>query len=142
MPIRKAEAIWEGSLREGAGELKVGSGAFQVPYSWGKRFADEPGTNPEELIAAAHAGCFTMAFSAGLGRAGFAPTRLHTAADVSFEKLDEGFRITRIDLMCQGQVPGIDEATFNEMAEDAKENCPISQALKAVEVHLSTRLLG
>ena len=106
MPVRKASAVWEGSLKEGQGTVKLGSGAYEGPYSFGSRFEEAGGTNPEELIGAAHAGCFSMALSAGLGRAGFTPTRVATTAKVHLEKVGEGFKITRIELDNESTVPG------------------------------------
>src|SRR5256885_8324394 len=125
MPTRKAEAEWTGSLRDGSGRVKLGSGAFEGSYSFASRFENGKGTNPEELIAAAHAGCFSMALSAGLGRAGFQPKRVHTTAAVKLDKLGEGFEITHIDLECEAEVPGIDETIFHQHASAAKENCPV-----------------
>ena len=143
MPNRKADAEWVGSLREGSGRIKLGSGAFEGKYSFRTRFEDEPGTNPEELIGAAHAACFSMAFGAGLGRAGFTPARIHTTATVTFDKVGEGFAITKIVLDCEAEVPGIHEAAFHEQANAAKENCPISKALKAVgDITLNARLVS
>ena len=142
MPIRKANAVWEGSLKEGQGKVALGSGAFEGRYSFGSRFEEAGGTNPEELIGAAHAGCFSMALSAGLGRAGFTPTRVATSAKVHLEKVGEGFKITRIELDNESVVPGIDEAAFQEQARKAKEGCPVSQALGGVEITLNARLAG
>lgn len=140
MPVRNANAIWEGSLREGRGTMKLGSGAYEGGYSFGTRFEEAPGTNPEELIGAAHAGCFSMALSAGLTKAGFEPSRIETKAEVHLEKGDEGFSITRIHLTTVADVPGIDEPAFREQAEGAKANCPVSRALKAIEITLDARL--
>ena len=142
MPVRKANAVWEGSLKEGSGKVALGSGAYEGPYSFGSRFEEGTGTNPEELIGAAHAGCFSMALSAGLGRAGFTPTRVATSAKVHLEKVGEGFKITRIELDNESQVPGLDESTFQEHAKKAKEGCPVSQALAGVEISLNARLAG
>jgi len=141
MAKRKAEAEWNGSLREGSGQVKLGSGAFEGKYSFASRFEEAGGTNPEELIAAAHAGCFSMALSAGLGKAGFQPKRVHTTATVHLEKVGEAFGITRIDLECEAEVPGIDADAFHAQAMAAKENCPVSKALKAVEITLKARLV-
>ncbi len=142
MPTHKAEAEWKGNLMQGAGRLKVGSGAFDGPYSFKSRFEEgQPATNPEELIGAAHAGCFSMAFAAGLSRAGITPTRIHTNAKVKLEKVGEGFAITRIDLDMEAQIPGIDNATFQKHALDAKQGCPVSKALAGVEIHLNAKLL-
>ena len=140
MPVRTAEAQWEGSLQDGAGTVSLGSGAFRGQYSFSSRFEEGTGTNPEELIGAAHAGCFSMALSAGLGRAGFTPERVHTTAKVFLEKGDAGFRISHIDLETEATVPGIDDATFQEQAETAKKNCPVSQALAATEINLVAKL--
>lgn len=142
MAVRTAEAIWQGSLREGNGTMKLGSGAFEGQYSFGSRFEEAAGTNPEELIGAAHAGCFSMALSGNLGRAGYAPRRIHTSARVHLVKGDSGFKISKIELDTEADVPGIDEATFLEQAEGAKANCPVSQALTGVEITLNARLVG
>ena len=142
MPVRKANAVWEGTLKEGQGTMRLGSGAFEGRYSFGSRFEEAGGTNPEELIGAAHAGCFSMAFAAGLGRAGFAPKRVATSAKVHIEKVGEGFKITRIELDNESEVPGIDEAAFQEAARKAKEGCPVSQALGGVEITLNARLVS
>lgn len=140
MATRTAEAVWEGNLKEGRGSVKLGSGAFEGKYSFATRFEEQPGTNPEELIGAAHAGCFSMALSAGLSKAGHVPRRIHTTARVQLEKVGEGFKITRIRLETQGQVPGIDEKTFREFAENAKKGCPVSQALAATPIELDAKL--
>ncbi|HYO14463.1 MAG TPA: OsmC family protein [Thermoanaerobaculia bacterium] len=142
MPVRKANAVWEGSLKEGQGKVSLGSGAYEGRYSFGSRFEEAGGTNPEELIGAAHAGCFSMALSAGLGRSGHNPKRVATNAKVHLEKVGEGFKITRIELDNESEVPGIDEATFQEHAQKAKEGCPVSQALAGVEISLNARLVG
>jgi osmotically inducible protein OsmC len=142
MPVRKANAVWEGSLKEGQGTMKLGSGAFEGRYSFGSRFEEAAGTNPEELIGAAHAGCFSMALSGGLGRAGFTPKRVATVAKVHIEKVGEGFKITRIELDNESAVPGIDEAAFQDAARKAKEGCPVSQALGGVEITLTARLVS
>lgn len=143
MPVRSADAVWEGTLREGEGMMKMLSGAFEGEYSFGSRFEEGEGTNPEELIAAAHAGCFSMALAAGLGGAGYSPRRVSTTADVHLTKGDAGFRITRIHLKTEAEVAGVDEETFQEHAEKAKEGCPVSQALAAVdEITLEAKLVG
>src|SRR5205809_7417862 len=130
MPTRIAEAEWKGNLAEGSGRLKVGSGAFDGPYSFKSRFEEgQSATNPEELIGAAHAGCFTMALAAQLSRAGLTPKRIHTVAHVKLEKVGDAFAITRIDLETEAEIPGIDEAAFQKQALDAKQNCPVSKAL-------------
>jgi osmotically inducible protein OsmC len=120
--------------------MNMTSGAYEGPYSFQSRFQEGDGTNPEELIAAAHAGCFSMAFSAGLGKAGITPTRIHTVAKVSIDKVGEGFKITKITLDCDAVIPGIDEATFRKHAEDAKKGCPVSQALAGTPIELNARL--
>jgi lipoyl-dependent peroxiredoxin len=140
MPTRNANAAWNGNLKEGKGEFKVGSGAFGGNYSFGTRFEEAPGTNPEELIGAAHSGCFSMALAGILGRAGHNPQSIRTQAKVHLEKVGEGFKITRIVLDTEGQVPGIDENTFREHAEKAKAGCPVSQALAGVQIELNARL--
>ena len=140
MPARTADAQWEGSLQDGKGTMRFGSGAFEGQYSFASRFEDGTGTNPEELIAAAHAGCFSMALSGGLGRAGFTPDRVHTTAKVHLEKGDAGFRISRIELDTEATIPGIDDATFQEQAETAKQNCPVSKLLTGAEITLTARL--
>lgn len=142
MPTRTAEAEWKGNLAEGEGRLKVGSGAFEGPYSFKSRFEEgQSATNPEELLGAAHAGCFTMALTAALSRAGIKPTRIHTEARVKLEKVGEAFSITQIDLETEAEVPGIDDAKFQEHANGAKQNCPVSKALSGTQIHLNARLL-
>jgi osmotically inducible protein OsmC len=130
MPVRKAEAVWEGTLQDGKGTMKMASGAYEGQYSFSSRFEEGVGTNPEELIAAAHAGCFSMAFSGALGRADFPPEKIETRAEVKLEKQEAGFRVTGIHLVTNAVVPGIEQAQFQEIAEGAKQNCPISQLLK------------
>ena len=139
--IRTSKAQWNGSLKDGSGTVVVGKGAYEGPYSFASRFENGTGTNPEELVGAAHAGCFSMALSAGLGKAGITPTRVSTEAQVHFEKVGEGFGITRIHLVTEAEVPGIDDATFQEHAEGAKKNCPISKALASVEITLDAKLV-
>jgi osmotically inducible protein OsmC len=129
MPIRTASARWQGNLTEGSGTMKTGKGGYQGNYSFKSRFEEGEGTNPEELIGAAHAGCFSMAFSKGLADAGFTPNSVDTTAKVHLDKGDAGFGVTRIELETVGDVPRIDEGTFQKIAEDAKENCPISRLL-------------
>jgi lipoyl-dependent peroxiredoxin len=141
MLTRTAEAEWIGNLTEGKGSVKLGSGAFEGKYDWGSRSADAPGTNPEELIGAAHAGCFTMALSAQLGNAGFTATRLHTTAKVHLIKNETGFVIPKIELAVEGEVPGIDDAKFQELAATAKTGCPVSKALAGVEIQLTATLV-
>ena len=139
--IRTSKAQWNGSLKDGNGTVALGSGAYEGQYSFASRFESGTGTNPEELIAAAHAGCFSMALSAGLGKAGITATRVSTEARVHLEKVGEGFAITKIDLVTEAVVPGIDEATFREQAEGAKKGCPVSKALGAVEITLDAKLV-
>ena len=141
MAKRTASAVWEGTLREGTGKVKLGSGAFEGQYSFASRFESGTGTNPEELIGAAHAGCFSMALAAGLTKAGFNPTRINTTAAVSLEKVGEGFKITTIELNTEAQIPNIDESTFLEQAETAKKNCPVSQALAGTQISLNAKLV-
>src|SRR5437868_6264362 len=121
MATRNASAVWNGTLKEGSGRMKLGSGAFEGAYSFSSRFESGTGTNPEELIGAAHAGCFSMALSAALGRAGFTPKRISTSAGVHLEAVEGGFGITAIDLTTEAEVPGIDAAKFQEVAEGAKK---------------------
>ncbi len=142
MPTRRANATWKGGLKGGQGEMELGSGAYRGGYSFGSRFEEAGGTNPEELIGAAHAGCYSMALSAGLEKAGHEPRRVHTEAKVHLEKGEGGFGISRIELAVEAEVPGIDEAAFRQQAEDAKKNCPVSKALAAVEISLDARLVG
>jgi len=141
MAKRTASAVWEGTLREGKGKVKLGSGAFEGQYSFASRFEEGTGTNPEELIGAAHAGCFSMALAAGLTKAGHNPKRISTNANVSLEKVGEGFKITTIELNTEGEVPGIDEQTFLDAAESAKKNCPVSQALAGVDIKLNAKFV-
>ena len=141
MPARTAEAEWKGSVTEGAGTMKLGSGAFEGKYSFKTRFEDGVGTNPEELIGAAHAGCFSMALSAQLGRAGFTPTRIHTTAKVHLTKSEGGFAINQIDLDTEAEVPGITPDAFQEQAEGAKKGCPVSKALAGVDIKLNAKLV-
>ena len=141
MATRTATAKWQGTLNEGSGTLAVGSGALDSPYSFKSRFEDGAGTNPDELIGAAHAGCFTMALSGILGEAGHSPEWLETDATVHLRMEDAGPTIARIDLDVHGRVPGIDEAEFEEHARSAKEGCAVSRALAGVrEVNLNAQL--
>jgi len=130
--IRKATAIWRGTGRDGNGGLTTDSRVLaDTPYSYKTRFADEKGTNPEELVAAAHAGCFTMALAFQLQEAGFNPTELHTEAAVALDQEGQGFRISRSALTLRAEVPGLDEAQFKKLAGDAEKNCPVSKVLNA-----------
>lgn len=140
MAIRSASAVWEGTLKEGQGKMRLGSGAYEGAYSFMSRFEEGEGTNPEELIGAALAGCFSMALSAELTRSGFPPNRISTEAQVHFERVDGKATITRIDLTTEAEVPQIDEKVFSEMAAGAKADCPISRALAVKEINLSAQL--
>jgi osmotically inducible protein OsmC len=133
MATRQANAEWKGSLKEGTGEMALGSGSYKGPYSFVSRFENGSGTNPEELIGAAHAGCFSMALAAALGRAGITPTSIRTTAKVHLGTSDAGPTITRIDLETEGEVPGIDQATFQQHAEGARKGCVVSRALGGVK---------
>jgi lipoyl-dependent peroxiredoxin len=140
MATRTGSAVWEGTLREGKGTLKLGSGAYEGPYSFASRFESGTGTNPEELIGAAHAGCFSMALAAGLTKAGHSPQRIATTAKVHLENVGGSFKITSIELETEAEIPGIDEQAFLEQAEAAKKNCPVSQALAGTEIKLQAKL--
>jgi osmotically inducible protein OsmC len=140
MPIRKAHARWEGSLKDGKGHVDFGNGAFKAAYSFASRFEDGAGTNPEELLGAAHAGCFAMALSLILGNAGFKPDYVDATAHVTVSPHDGGFKITKSHLVCDAKVPGIDRAVFAKHAEAAKAGCPVSQALAGTEITLDARL--
>lgn len=141
MPVRKAEAEWKGNLTEGKGHLKLGSGAFEGEYSFASRFNEDgtAATNPEELIGAAHAGCFTMALDAALTKAGHSPERLHTSAKVRLDKVGEGFEITKITLELEGEVPNLSKEEFETFAHNAKANCPVSKALAGTEIELEIK---
>ena len=141
MAVRKAEAVWEGGIK-GKGKMKLGSGAFEGAYSFASRFENGTGTNPEELVGAAHAGCFSMALSFMLEQAGFTPRRVQTSAKVHIDKAGEGFRITAIELETEADIPGIDEKKFMELADGAKKGCPVSQALSGTEITLKAKLLS
>lgn len=130
MPTRKASAVWEGGLRGGKGSYKAESGLVGGTYGFGSRFEQAPGSNPEELLAAAHAACLSMALAAGLERAGKPATRVATEASCTVEKVGEAFKITRMRLVVRATVPGMDQAGFAQAAEDAKNGCPVSGALK------------
>lgn len=141
MPIRTASARWQGNLTEGSGTIRTGKGGYEGNYSFKSRFEEGEGTNPEELIGAAHAGCFSMAFSKGLADAGFTPTSVQTTASVHLDKTDAGMTVTRIDLETVGEVPGVDPDTFQKLAEAAKANCPISRLLSpGAEITLNASL--
>ena len=141
MATSNAVATWEGKLKEGKGSFKAQSGSFSGSFSFGTRFEGKKGSNPEELIAAAHAGCFSMALSAGLEKAGHAPQRIETRAAVTIETVDGAPKVTRSHLDVRGKVPGIDEATFQQAAETAKKNCPVSKALQGnVDITMEAKL--
>jgi osmotically inducible protein OsmC len=141
MPTRNASATWNGDLKQGAGKVKLGSGAFEGQYNFGSRFESGQGTNPEELIAAAHAACYSMALSFGLGNAGLKPQRVSTTAKVTIDKVGDGFKITKIQLACEAVVPGADEKKFQEVASAMKTGCPVSAALSAVPIELEAKLV-
>lgn len=140
MPASTSRAHWEGTLRKGAGGMELGSGALKAPFSFGTRFEGKAGTNPEELIGAALAGCFSMALSAGLEKAGHTAERVETEARVELEPEGDGFAITEIRLSCTGYVPGIDEKAFKKLAEETKSGCPVGKALASVKITLDARL--
>ena len=140
MPIRKSEATWRGTLKEGAGTMKLASGRYEGPYTYSSRFEEAAGTNPEELVGAAHAGCFSMFLAALLTDAGYPPERVSTTASVH---LGTGPTIDRIQLNTEAAVPGVSEAEFQELAAQAKARCPVSKALAAVpEISLTAKLVG
>jgi osmotically inducible protein OsmC len=142
MPKRNASARWEGSLTEGAGTMSLGTGSYEGPYSFQSRFEEGDGTNPEELIAAAHAGCFSMALSGELGRAGHDIDSVETTATVQIDKVEGGFAISRIELSTRARVPGISDDEFQEIANAAKQGCPVSKALAAVDsIELDAQLV-
>ena len=141
MPVRSADAVWEGDVPSGKGTMRFGGGAFEGQYSFSSRFEDGAGTNPEELIAAAHAGCFSMFISGVLAKAGFTPTKVETTAKVKLDKVNDAWTVTNSDLVCEAQVPGIDENAFQEAADTAKKNCPISRLLNA-EISLDAKLVS
>jgi len=142
MPARTSDARWEGGLKDGKGSMRLGGGAFEGQYSFSSRFEDGVGTNPEELIAAAHAGCYSMALSAGLERAGHTANSVETTASVHLSPADGGFRISRVDLKTTADVPGIDADAFQQAAQAAKEGCPVSKALAAIEITVDASLAG
>lgn len=142
MAVRVAKAEWKGNLPKGSGTLETETGAVKGSYSFASRFEEGVGTNPEELIAAAHAGCFSMAFANILAKTGFEATSVRTTAKAHLEKGPEGFGISRIDLECTAEVPGIDDAAFQEHAQAAKVGCPVSRALSATAIELEATLAG
>ncbi len=142
MAVRTANAEWVGALQDGSGKMAFGSGAFEGQYSYASRFEEGTGTNPEELIGAAHAGCFSMAFANLLATAGHDPRRVETTARVHLEPQDEGPAITRIELVTEAEVPGVTEEELRRQAEAAKANCPVSKALAGVEISVEAKLRG
>ena len=142
MAVRKAQAVWQGDLKSGSGNITLPSGAFNGKYSFQTRFEETPGTNPEELIAAAHASCFSMALSHLLASGGHTPKRVSTTAAVTLDKVPDGFAITKIVLTTEGEVPGMDEAAFIAEAQKAKAGCPVSKALSATPIELIAKLVG
>ena len=133
MPKRNAKARWEGSLTEGGGTISLGTGAWEGPYSFQSRFEEGDGTNPEELIAAAHAGCYSMALTVGLGQAGKEAESVETNATVHIQRVEGGFDINRIELRTRAKVPGLSGDEFQQIAQGAKEQCPVSKALAGVD---------
>ena len=140
MAVRKATATWEGKLKDGTGRFDSQSGAIGGGYSFGTRFGDTPGTNPEELLAAAEAACFSMALAGSLEKAGATPERVETEADCTIEKSDEGFTITSIRLRTRVTASGIDDSTFQDVARKTKESCPVSRALTGVKIEVQATL--
>ncbi|PYP69605.1 MAG: peroxiredoxin [Gemmatimonadetes bacterium] len=141
MPTSRASAVWEGKLKDGRGSFKAGSGAFSGPYTFATRFEGAKGTNPEELIAAAHAACFSMALSAGLEKAGRPATRVETSAACTIDTVDGAPKITKMELTVRGRVPGLDQAAFQKAADEAKRGCPVSKALTGIpQITLDAKL--
>jgi len=142
MPIRKSSAEWQGNLNQGRGKMVVGNGSFEGAYSFGSRFENSDGTNPEELIAAAHAGCFSMALSHELDQEGYEPHRVSTEAVLELDKTDSGFTISTITLNCRAKISGINRDAFADIARLAKDNCPVSRALAGVTIKMNAELEG
>ncbi|HSO20504.1 MAG TPA: OsmC family protein [Desulfosarcina sp.] len=140
MPMRTAQAIWKGTLKDGKGTMSIGRDGKEFEYSYPSRFESGNGTNPEEMLGAAHAGCFSMALSLFVAEAGFTPGSIRTVARVHLDKSDEGFSITRIELDTTADVPGMDPKAFQTQADKAKANCPVSRALAGVEITLRAKL--
>ena len=140
MKINTSQAEWRGNLKIGSGTMVVGESGEEFGFSFGSRFKDQPGVNPEQLLGAAHAGCFSMALSHALSEAGYEPMKISTKADVKLESQDDGFAITAIHLSVSANVANIDDKTFNQIAQETKENCPVSKALTGPEITLSTAL--
>jgi osmotically inducible protein OsmC len=142
MAVRSAKAQWDGNLQQGRGNMSFGSGAWTGQYSFASRFEEGTGTNPEELIGAAHAGCFSMAFANALAKKGFEPKRVSTTANVHLTKGDAGFSISTVELKTEADVPGIDDAQFQQIANEAKSGCPVSKALAGTNIKLDAKLAG
>ncbi len=143
MTLRKADAVWKGTLKEGAGNFTVGSGALEGPYTWASRFGDDVSkTNPEEMVGAAHAACYAMFLSAQLTGAGFTPTSIHANAEIDFGRDDKGPVLNSITLNVEAEVPGVSQEQFMELAQKSKEGCPISRALAAVPITLNAKLIS
>jgi osmotically inducible protein OsmC len=140
MPIRKGSAVWQGKLKQGKGTVKLGSGAFEGPVSYASRFEEGEGTNPEELIGAAHAACFSMALAHKLGEYGYDPQKIETSAAVTIEMTAGSFKITAVELDLRARVPEIGREEFRKYAEEAKETCPVSEALQGVDITLKSAL--
>jgi osmotically inducible protein OsmC len=141
MATRTGSAIWDGTLKQGKGTMKLGSGAYEGPYSFASRFEEGTGTNPEELIGAALAGCFSMALSSNLEKAGHPPKQIRSTATVKLEAVGGGPKITTIELKTEAEVPGIDAAKFQEVSEQTKKGCPVSVALSATQINLDAKLV-
>lgn len=142
MVVRQAQAVWKGNVKQGQGTIGLGSGQLEVPYSFSGRFENGAGSNPEELIGGAHAGCFSMALAHALGEAGHPPVQIDTSARVHLEKTPDGFAIPKIELETSADVPGVDDETFQRIARGAKENCPVSKVLAGAEITLKAKLLS
>lgn len=142
MAIRKSRAVWESNLAQGRGTISLGDDGLEVPYSFSSRFEEGAGSNPEELIGGAHAGCFSMALAKALGDAGHPPVRIETTARVHLEKSGDGFAIPKIELETDAEVPGVDAETLERFAQTAKQNCPVSKVLSAAEITLKATLLS
>jgi osmotically inducible protein OsmC len=140
MAVRNAQAVWDGGLKDGKGTMKFGT--FEGPFTWSSRFENGSGTNPEELIGAAHAGCYSMALSSGLGKAGFQPVHITTRAQVTLGKIGDDTRITQIHLETEARVPGISPQQFQQIAEQTKTGCPVSAALASVPISLTAKLIS
>ena len=140
MSKKEVKVVWKGNLKEGTGRIEFANGAFNQEYTFASRFEEGDGTNPEELLAAAHASCFSMALSAALSEAGFVPDRVETVAHAELNPDGDDFKIGSVDLHTRAQVPDIEESMFLKIAEKAKINCPVSKALGNVEIHLSAEL--